>query len=401
MRGRSGRRDASWDSWSADGRDNEYDAQDITSRGGANLYPDDPGATYDADVYFDDEVPEIPVQRRREPDFDRNALGEGRALVPRGTPDERLRAPANGDVNAPDLPLVITGTGVPMGDPFIHRRARPLTMRIGIAALMACILVTGLFSVTPLGTKADGGLTPFEVLSGALVVHQGENYQWYTAKWGDQFETVAAKFHVQIGGLFELNNLPVGAEMTVGKLYKIPDDPFYGANFRPSEAALAGATSGSDWWNSFAGEPGAEVPCAPDGGSNPLGYDFHSPNWGAGWIRGFSWYHNGVDTAAPDGNPIHAVQYGEVVWAGWTNTGFGFSIRINHCHGVATLYGHLSKILVHVGQVVKPGDVIGLEGSTGWSTGAHLHMSVLLGQQTFVDPMAYYGYSVYKYTHGG
>lgn len=363
-------------------------------------YPDDERndsrGEYDgyeeSDAYASAELPDASARG-----FDERGDIAGRALAPLGDTGERLPAVAGDGTNDP---VIIAGSGVPMGDPFIKRRERPLTMRIAVAALMACILVTGLFTITPLGTKANGGLMPFEVLSGALVVHQGESYHWYTSVPGDEFETVAQKFHVQIGGIFELNNLPAGQDMNIGKPYKIPDDPFYGANYQPQQSVFAGATSGSDWWNSFSGQPGAEIPCAPNGGNNPAGYDFHSPNWGSSWVRGFNWYHNGVDIAAPMGNPIHSVQYGEVVWAGWTNTGFGFSVRVNHCNGVATLYGHMSKLLVSVGQRVSPGQVIGLEGMTGWATGPHLHISVVLGQQTFVDPMPYFNNSVYNITHG-
>ncbi len=380
MRGRDGRRDSAPRDFPDDERYDGYDEYDGHDG-------------YDAGAYTDGELREAPAGG-----YDARGDTAGRALAPLGDTGERLPVAAgDGAIE----PVIIAGTGVPMGDPFIKRRERPLTMRIAVAALMACILVTGLFTVTPLATKASGGIMPFEVLSGAIVMHQGESYHWYMSQPGDEFESVADMFHVQIGGIFELNNLPAGQDMMVGKLYKIPDDPFYGANYQPPQYNIAGATSGSDWWSSFAGEPGPEVPCAPNGGGNPAGYLFHPPNWNSTWIRGFSWYHNGVDLAAPMGNPIHSVQYGEVVWASWTNTGFGFSVRVNHCHGLSTLYGHMSKILVHVGQIVKPGDVLGLEGMTGWATGPHLHISVLLGQQTFVDPMPYFNYSVYNITKAG
>jgi murein DD-endopeptidase MepM/ murein hydrolase activator NlpD len=106
-------------------------------------------------------------------------------------------------------------------------------------------------------------------------------------------------------------------------------------------------------------------------------------------VRGFSWYHNGVDIAAPNGNPIRAAQYGVVVWAGWTNTGFGWSVVISHCYYLSTLYGHMQGLKVRAGEYVTPGQVIGLEGMTGWATGPHLHLSVLVNNQ-FVDPMNYF-----------
>ncbi|HLJ81714.1 MAG TPA: M23 family metallopeptidase, partial [Ktedonobacterales bacterium] len=116
------------------------------------------------------------------------------------------------------------------------------------------------------------------------------------------------------------------------------------------------------------------------------------PNPGAVWIRGFTWFHNGVDLAATDGNPIHAAQAGEVIWAGWDVGGLGWSVKINNCNGISTVYGHMQKLLVKVHDLVGPGAVVGLEGSTGWSTGPHLHFMVEVNNVP-VDPMAYYGYS--------
>ena len=123
-----------------------------------------------------------------------------------------------------------------------------------------------------------------------------------------------------------------------------------------------------------------------------------APNPNAHWVRGFTWFHNGIDLATTYGNSIVAAQDGQVIWAGWTNTGFGWSVRINHCNHVSTLYGHMAKVLVKAGDNVRAGQPIGLEGSSGWSTGPHLHFSLFV-DNGFVDPYPYYSYSVYKITH--
>ena len=70
-------------------------------------------------------------------------------------------------------------------------------------------------------------------------------------------------------------------------------------------------------------------------------------------------------------------QAGEVIWAGWDVGGLGWSVKINSCNGIATVYGHMEKLLVKVHDMVGPGYTVGLEGSTGWSTGPHLHIEVL------------------------
>jgi murein DD-endopeptidase MepM/ murein hydrolase activator NlpD len=94
------------------------------------------------------------------------------------------------------------------------------------------------------------------------------------------------------------------------------------------------------------------------------------PRWGR--------LHAGVDLAAPDGTPIVAAGAGVVVRAGAAE-GYGNAVLIDHGNGFLTHYGHLSAITVTVGQHVTAGEQIGNEGSTGHSTGPHLHFEVHLG----------------------
>ena len=90
------------------------------------------------------------------------------------------------------------------------------------------------------------------------------------------------------------------------------------------------------------------------------------------------------------GNPIKAAQAGEVIWAGWDVGGLGYSVKINNCYGISTVYGHMESLLVKTGAEVQQGEQIGLEGSTGWSTGPHLHFMVEVNNNP-VDPSPYYG----------
>ena len=87
-------------------------------------------------------------------------------------------------------------------------------------------------------------------------------------------------------------------------------------------------------------------------------------------------FHEGMDFAAPFGTPIHAVAAGVVTWAG-PRGGYGNMVQIDHGDGYSTRYGHAETILVHVGETVKRGDVVALVGSTGRSTGPHVHFEVL------------------------
>lgn len=91
----------------------------------------------------------------------------------------------------------------------------------------------------------------------------------------------------------------------------------------------------------------------------------------------YAWYHRGLDIATTYGTPIVAADSGRVVVAGWPdNTGYGNRVVIDHGNGFMTLYGHMSVVNVAVGQTVNRGDRIGQEGSTGRSTGPHLHFEI-------------------------
>ncbi len=108
-------------------------------------------------------------------------------------------------------------------------------------------------------------------------------------------------------------------------------------------------------------------------------------------IRGFFPGHSGIDLAAPIGTPVFAADGGTVIYAGWSNWGYGNTIVLAH-GSMLTLYGHLSRILVRCGQRVGPGDPIGAVGSTGNSSGPHLHFEIRPGAGEPVNPTGYLGF---------
>ncbi len=120
---------------------------------------------------------------------------------------------------------------------------------------------------------------------------------------------------------------------------------------------------------------------------------FLLPISGARLTSGFGWrgreFHPGLDLAAPKGTAIVAADDGTVVEAGWDG-GYGYAVRIDHGEGkLVTIYGHLSSIAVKQGQTVKKGELIGYEGSTGRSTGPHLHFEVRRDGKA-VDPRQFF-----------
>jgi murein DD-endopeptidase MepM/ murein hydrolase activator NlpD len=98
-------------------------------------------------------------------------------------------------------------------------------------------------------------------------------------------------------------------------------------------------------------------------------------------------FHKGQDISAPTGTPVYATADGVVDVARWVK-GYGNGIYIDHGNGISTRYGHLSRIDVVAGQTVKRGEQLGLVGSTGRSTGPHLHYEVRINGQP-ANPMSY------------
>jgi len=103
------------------------------------------------------------------------------------------------------------------------------------------------------------------------------------------------------------------------------------------------------------------------------------PRWGG--------FHPGIDIGVPEGTPIHAAAAGTVIYCGW-ESGYGNLVVIDHHNGLATAYGHQSKIEVSCNENVAQGQVIGLSGCTGFCTGPHVHFEVRVNG-TPVDPLGY------------
>lgn len=112
-------------------------------------------------------------------------------------------------------------------------------------------------------------------------------------------------------------------------------------------------------------------------------------------LQGVQKFHSGVDIGAGAGTPIYAAAAGTVATATY-NDSYGNYVLINHGGGNSTLYAHMSSMAVSSGAYVTQGQVIGYVGSTGWSTGPHLHYEVRLNGST-VNPLSYYsGYTIYN-----
>lgn len=95
-------------------------------------------------------------------------------------------------------------------------------------------------------------------------------------------------------------------------------------------------------------------------------------------------FHRGIDIAVPAGTPVHAIRKGRVVFAG-AHGGHGSTVIVEHANGDRTLYGHNSIIRVQPGELVESGTVIAFSGSTGRSTGPHVHFEQLPSSRPFIE----------------
>jgi len=164
-------------------------------------------------------------------------------------------------------------------------------------------------------------------------------------------------------------NLPSPVQIRVGRALDFEGKPVYSA--RSSFSETAGVATFSTRPVRSAGSTAAAVmlsylsPLAGAPLSSGFGMRRHP-------LLGSRRFHAGVDLAAPTGSPIRAASDGVVTSAGW-NGGYGLLVSLGHAGNRETRYGHLSRLGVRTGQSVKRGDVIGYVGSTGRSTGPHLH----------------------------
>ena len=194
----------------------------------------------------------------------------------------------------------------------------------------------------------------------------------YVVRAGDTFVGIATSLGVDDGQLARLNSLANRDRLTIGQKLKVPSRSQAQAVTAPSQppANSAAAIRPRFIW------PIVGIITTEFG------------EVGSVWVGGM---HMGLDIAAPPGDPILASESGKVLEAGWsTSRGYGNYIVIDHGVGYHTLYAHLSVIGVKEGQEVKRGQRIGDVGSTGVSSGPHLHFEIHdMGKP--VDPIPFIG----------
>lgn len=184
----------------------------------------------------------------------------------------------------------------------------------------------------------------------------------YTVHEGDTLWDIATRFGLEVDAVANLNDLPDMSSLSVGQVLRLPVARSSDPQPEKTQAALSGKSISPLIW--------------------PITGRLTSL-FGQRWGK----MHTGVDIAGTSGQSIRAAKDGVVAAAG-TMGGYGLAIKIDHEDGTSTLYAHSSKLLVKKGQRVKQGQVIALVGSTGHSTGPHLHFEVIVRNRS-QDPLTY------------
>jgi murein DD-endopeptidase MepM/ murein hydrolase activator NlpD len=233
----------------------------------------------------------------------------------------------------------------------------------------------GLLPTTIVWSNKDVEDNPDILRVGQVLSVLPANGIWYTVQSDDTLSSISEKFKVKVDDILKspLNGLSAGSNLLPGAKIVVP------GGVKPFMPRVVEAQAN-------------RAPAAGQGYAGP------APNFAAngnfGWptrgviSQGYAWYHRGLDIANAIGIAVAAADGGYVTYAGWSPVGYGYMVMIDHGNGFSTLYGHLSQWYVDPGQAVARGQIIGAMGSTGNSTGPHLHFEVRYGGAP-VNPLVY------------
>jgi LysM repeat protein len=208
-----------------------------------------------------------------------------------------------------------------------------------------------------------------------LVILPSSGITYKVAK-GETLGAIANKFGVDANDVLTANNLPEDSKLSLAQILFIPGGKkIY---YAPPTSKVASAYNPIDVIKGLLSPSKAVAPAGK----------MLWPTVGHIITQYFSWKHKGLDIANKLGTPVYAAESGTIIDAGWSTAGYGNKVDIDHGGGIITRYGHATKLLVRKGDVVKKGDVIMLMGSTGRSTGPHLHFEVRIKGKTY-NPLDY------------
>ncbi len=321
-----------------------------------------------------------------------------RAVVPRTTSAVRILATA-GDRSAAPGPLALpaaspsaSSLGSATDDLRAERPARSIRPPDAAATatldkLMKTYVAENGDTLLGIAYKEDVSLEA--ILSANLWLTNGLNTMFHpgdeflipppggiihVVKYGDTLESIAQKYQVEAKNLvdYKPNRVASDDDLFPDQWLFVSDGTYNIAQPKPKANTLASVLQPR---TNTATNTTSSNSAAPVVGSGYL----RTPLYGYTITQYFWAYHTGIDLAAPIGTPIYAADGGRVVYSGWDNTGYGYTVLIDHGNGIRTRYAHMSWIFPNYGAYVQKGEQIGRVGSTGRSSGPHLHFEVIVG----------------------
>lgn len=210
----------------------------------------------------------------------------------------------------------------------------------------------------------ENNLTAYSLIrpGDKLIILPATGLTYKVAK-GETLGAIAAKYDVAAEEILAVNNLPGDSKLSIGQSLFIPGGRKV---YAPVPVAKVVA------YNPVQVIKDLLKPSPEAVASSKMLW----PTVGHIITQYFSWRHGGLDIANKQGTPIYAAEDGVVIDSGWSTSGYGNKIDIDHGGGKVTRYGHAIKLIAKKGDVVKKGDIIMLMGTTGKSTGPHLHFEV-------------------------
>ncbi|MGB9803741.1 peptidoglycan DD-metalloendopeptidase family protein [Desulfofundulus sp.] len=288
----------------------------------------------------------------------------------------------------------------------VKKRLNTWTVFLAAGVFLAACLVPGRVPLMAAPDEAIlSGVSYGDISGVSKSLPAGERYV-YHVRPGDTLEAIAGRFGLPVTVVQEANGIHDADVIVEGQALQIPGvvhvhTVLPGETLsdiaRDYQVPVSRLVDANGLWNPDRLVPGQQVAIPAGDGDNQsaaavtAALPVNQLLWPVvGWVSSpFGWRdgrpHEGVDIAAGEGEPIRAVRSGRVTFAGPRGT-YGNAVIIDHGHGLETLYAHAQKVLVEPGQWVEAGEVIALVGSTGRSTGPHLHLEVRLNGIPY-DPL--------------
>ncbi len=287
------------------------------------------------------------------------------------------------DPAAADTPFstVLSADGIPVGDS-VEVRTGVVDYTIGGGDTVS--LVAAKFGLGYKSILWANGIDDRSIIKPGMVLKiPPVDGVLYTVKSGENLTALVQKYQADLNRTLDVNRLPDASAIQVGQVVTLvggqppaPPAPPPSSRSQPRSPFFDVGVASSDQ----SGARGNRIAGA--------GYLWPTPNHRINqYFRGY--YHTGIDIEGTYASPIYAAKDGVVSAVRFERYGYGFHIIISHGDGTQTLYGHASKIFVKTGQRVDRGQTIAMVGSTGRSTGTHLHFEIIIGGVK-VNPLKYF-----------